>query len=55
VLDGEAVALSGVSGTTYGRVSGIGADGALIVENESGETRRVISGDVTVRLADARD
>lgn len=55
VLDGQPVELQSASGTAFGRVCGIGDDGALIVENESGERRRLISGEVTVRRRDARD
>ena len=55
VLDGASIELESASGTAYGTVRGIGRDGALLVENESGETLRVVSGDVTVRLCDARD
>jgi BirA family transcriptional regulator, biotin operon repressor / biotin---[acetyl-CoA-carboxylase] ligase len=55
VLDGQPVELRSASGTAYGRVRGIGDDGALIVEDESGGRRRVISGEVTVRQRNARD
>jgi BirA family biotin operon repressor/biotin-[acetyl-CoA-carboxylase] ligase len=55
VLDGAAIALTSSAGTAYGTVRGIGPDGALLVENESGETQRVVSGDVTVRSCNARD
>lgn len=55
VLDGQPVDLQTASGTACGRVCGIGDDGALIVEDESGERRRVISGEVTVRTRNVRD
>lgn len=55
VLEGRWVELASGSGTSFGRVEGIGADGALIVASESGERQRIISGDVTVRARDARD
>jgi BirA family transcriptional regulator, biotin operon repressor / biotin---[acetyl-CoA-carboxylase] ligase len=54
VLDGKAVELTSDAGTTHGIVHGIGSDGALIIESASGERRRFISGDVTVRARDAR-
>jgi BirA family transcriptional regulator, biotin operon repressor / biotin---[acetyl-CoA-carboxylase] ligase len=55
VLDGKPVELTNGAGTTHGTVRGIGPDGALIVESESGERTRFISGDITVRARDARD
>jgi biotin-(acetyl-CoA carboxylase) ligase len=54
VLDGKRVELTDGSGTTCGTVNGIALDGALIIESDSGERRRIISGDVTVRARDAR-
>lgn len=37
------------SGERFGIVRGIAADGALVVESDEGERRRVVAGDVTVR------
>lgn len=56
VLDGEAVELKSGSGTAYGTVCGIDSDGALLIQDETGARRSVISGDVTIRaLNDAGD
>ncbi|MGD8339162.1 MAG: biotin--[acetyl-CoA-carboxylase] ligase [Gammaproteobacteria bacterium] len=49
VLNGRPVEMSTQSGTAFGRVVDVAADGALIIEHESGERRRLISGDVTIR------
>jgi BirA family biotin operon repressor/biotin-[acetyl-CoA-carboxylase] ligase len=49
VLDGEAIALTTAAGVDYGTVCGLDADGALLVADASGERRRVLAGDVTVR------
>ena len=56
VLYGQRVELRSGSGTTVGTVRGIDSDGALVLEDETGATRHVISGDVTIRTQhDARD
>ena len=36
-------------GAVFGTALGIDADGALLVETEAGERRRVVAGDVSVR------
>jgi BirA family biotin operon repressor/biotin-[acetyl-CoA-carboxylase] ligase len=50
VLAGQAIELRSGSGTQYATVRGIDTDGALIVEDENGARRSVISGDVTIRV-----
>ena len=47
-LRGRSVRLDGVAGVA-GTAVGIDADGALLVETASGERRRVVAGDVSVR------
>lgn len=49
ILDGKAVEIQAADRTDYATVRGIGSDGALIVENQNGERRRIVSGDVTIR------
>jgi BirA family biotin operon repressor/biotin-[acetyl-CoA-carboxylase] ligase len=49
ILDGKAVELRAVEGVDYATVCDIGNDGALIVEDQSGKRRRILSGDVTIR------
>ena len=49
VLEAEAVELVTPSGAWAGIVRGIEDDGSLLVEDEAGAVRRVVSGDVTVR------
>ena len=51
VLHGQPVELDSTSGKTSGTVVDVGVDGVLVVESESGERHRVISGDVTLRPA----
>lgn len=51
VLDGQAVDVRGTDAVMHGTVCGIAADGALIIESDAGERRRIISGDVTVRVS----
>jgi BirA family biotin operon repressor/biotin-[acetyl-CoA-carboxylase] ligase len=50
VLADRDVELTTARGIELGRVRGIDADGALVLEDGQGGTRRVISGDVTVRV-----
>jgi BirA family biotin operon repressor/biotin-[acetyl-CoA-carboxylase] ligase len=49
ILDGKAVELRARKAVEYATVRGIGNDGALIVEDRSGNRRRILSGDVTIR------
>jgi BirA family biotin operon repressor/biotin-[acetyl-CoA-carboxylase] ligase len=51
-LRGRAVRLDEPAGTLYGTAAGIDAGGALLVELASGERRRVVAGDVSVRSAE---
>lgn len=51
VLNDQRVEIESRSGVECGRVTGIGADGALIVEDDSGHERRVVSADVSVRAS----
>lgn len=56
ILNGKAIELHTGSGRAYGVVHGIGLDGALVIANDSGERRSIISGDVTIRADhDVRD
>src|SRR5690606_14023669 len=48
-LDGKRVTLDDPAGAVVATACGIDADGALLVETASGERRRVIAGDVSVR------
>jgi len=50
VLDGQLVTIHAAGGRSEGRVIGIAADGALLVESAAGEAERIISGDVTIRV-----
>jgi BirA family transcriptional regulator, biotin operon repressor / biotin---[acetyl-CoA-carboxylase] ligase len=49
-LNGRRVRLEDASGPAFGVAAGIEADGALLVDMAAGERRRVISGDVSVRM-----
>jgi BirA family biotin operon repressor/biotin-[acetyl-CoA-carboxylase] ligase len=51
VLDGCEIELRSPVGIEHGRVSGIDDDGALLVADAAGSIRRVVSADVTVRVA----
>jgi BirA family biotin operon repressor/biotin-[acetyl-CoA-carboxylase] ligase len=48
-LRGRAVRLDEPAGRVFGTALGIDSDGALLVETEAGERRRVVAGDVSVR------
>jgi BirA family biotin operon repressor/biotin-[acetyl-CoA-carboxylase] ligase len=48
-LRGRVVGLDEPAGRLFGTALGIDADGALLVETEAGERRRVVAGDVSVR------
>jgi BirA family biotin operon repressor/biotin-[acetyl-CoA-carboxylase] ligase len=48
-LRGRVVRLDDAAGAISGKAVGIDADGALLVETASGERRRVVAGDVSVR------
>jgi BirA family biotin operon repressor/biotin-[acetyl-CoA-carboxylase] ligase len=48
-LRGRIVSLDEPAGRLFGTALGIDADGALLVETEAGQRRRVVAGDVTVR------
>jgi BirA family biotin operon repressor/biotin-[acetyl-CoA-carboxylase] ligase len=48
-LRGRVVRVDDVAGALVGTASGIDSDGALLVEIGSGERRRVVAGDVSVR------
>jgi len=48
-LRGRAVRLDEAGGRSFGTALGIDADGALLVEAEAGERRRIVAGDVSVR------
>jgi BirA family transcriptional regulator, biotin operon repressor / biotin---[acetyl-CoA-carboxylase] ligase len=48
-LQGKPIDLSDSSGTSHGTAAGIETDGALLVDMSSGDRRRVLSGDVSVR------
>jgi BirA family biotin operon repressor/biotin-[acetyl-CoA-carboxylase] ligase len=48
-LAGRQVKLDDAGGAIVGTAAGIEADGALVIETESGQRRRVVSGDVSVR------
>jgi BirA family biotin operon repressor/biotin-[acetyl-CoA-carboxylase] ligase len=48
-LRGRAVRLDEPAGARFGTALGIDADGALLVETEAGEHRRLVAGEVTVR------
>jgi BirA family biotin operon repressor/biotin-[acetyl-CoA-carboxylase] ligase len=50
-LRGRAVRLDEPAGSLFGTAIGIDAGGALLVELEGGERRRVVAGDVSVRSA----
>ncbi len=50
-LMGKRISLEESSGPTFGTAHGIGEDGALLLETAQGLSRRVISGDVSVRPA----
>jgi len=50
-LRGRAVRLDDPMGCRGGTALGIDADGALLVETEAGERRRVVAGDVSIRSA----
>ncbi len=51
-LMGQAIHLRTPEGEWPGRAEGVDAEGALLVRLESGETRRVLAGDVHLRPAD---
>jgi BirA family biotin operon repressor/biotin-[acetyl-CoA-carboxylase] ligase len=48
-LAGRRVELHDAGGRIVGTAAGIEADGALVIETERGDRRRVVSGDVSVR------
>jgi BirA family biotin operon repressor/biotin-[acetyl-CoA-carboxylase] ligase len=50
-LAGRRVALEGGGGRMTGTAAGIEPDGALVIETEDGNRRRVVSGDVSLRSA----
>jgi BirA family transcriptional regulator, biotin operon repressor / biotin---[acetyl-CoA-carboxylase] ligase len=50
-LRGRPVRIDEAPGPVVGTALGIDADGALLVETEAGERRRVVAGDVSVRSA----
>lgn len=50
-LNGQAVRVDEASGSVHGTARGIDADGALLVETGADRSRRIISGDVSVRTA----
>jgi BirA family biotin operon repressor/biotin-[acetyl-CoA-carboxylase] ligase len=50
-LRGRAIRLDAPAERLLGTARGIDSDGALLVETEAGERRRVVAGDVTVRSA----
>jgi BirA family biotin operon repressor/biotin-[acetyl-CoA-carboxylase] ligase len=49
VLANRQVEIGTGSGVAFGTVRGIDADGALVVEDDTGLRQRILSGDVTVR------
>lgn len=51
VLEGLDVEISSAADTATGTVRGVDSDGALIVEDAAGRARRILSGDVSVRIA----
>lgn len=50
-LNGKAVRVDEASGSVHGTARGIDADGALLIETGADRSRRIISGDVSVRTA----
>jgi len=50
VLEGKQVELHRPAGIDRATVRGIAADGALVVEDPSGRRRRIVAGDVSVRV-----
>jgi BirA family biotin operon repressor/biotin-[acetyl-CoA-carboxylase] ligase len=48
-LRGRAVRLDDAVGHLVGTALGIDADGALLIETQAGERRRIVAGDVSVR------
>ena len=50
-LRGRAVRVDDAMGHGGGTALGIDADGALLVETDAGERRRIVAGDVSIRSA----
>jgi BirA family biotin operon repressor/biotin-[acetyl-CoA-carboxylase] ligase len=48
-LHGQPVRLDAAAGRMYGTACGIDASGALLVESEQGDRRRIVAGEVSVR------
>lgn len=47
---GETVQVQSASGVVFGTMIGVDADGALLLEGEAGEIKRIIGGEISLRL-----